>query len=212
VRRTDVSRRLVCTVHRAECSFEPGAILASDEVWSCATCGRRACARHSQVCIEDGQHYCDEHVLMLKGEPGKYACKAHVARCHVDMAAHRLGATAACPVCGRTTCRDHLRSCASCGRLVCVRDIGSGDRCVTCDRLMTTDDPPDNVIAAATVLFGERSLPRHWKTARDATHMIVDVDLGWTRHVVFTVLHDDNVASGGRTHSILGSAPLRTGA
>jgi len=210
VRRTDVSRRLVCTVHRAECSFEPGTILASDEVWACATCGRRACARHSQVCVEDGQRYCDEHVLMLKGEPGKYVCKSHVARCHVDMAAHRLGATSTCPVCGRTTCKDHLRSCASCGRRVCVRDLGSGDKCATCDRLTGTDDPPDNVIAAAAALVGERALPKHWKTARDATHVVVEVDLGWTRHIVFTVRHDDTVASGGRTHSILGSAPLRS--
>jgi len=76
--------------------------------------------------------------------------------------------------------------------------------------LTGTDDPPDNVIAAAAALVGERALPKHWKTARDATHVVVEVDLGWTRHIVFTVRHDDTVASGGRTHSILGSAPLRS--
>src|SRR5206468_12393674 len=43
LRRTDGSRRLVCAEHRDECAFEPGAILASDEMESCTSCGRAAC-------------------------------------------------------------------------------------------------------------------------------------------------------------------------
>lgn len=210
MRRSDESRRLVCTAHQAECSFEPGAIFASDEVWPCATCGRRGCGRHSHVCVEDGGRYCDEHALLLRGEDNVYACKAHVARCHVDMGAHRIGTTAPCPVCDRTTCKQHLRSCSSCGRQVCVRDfVAHGDHCTTCERLTTTGDPSDHVIAAAAALLGERPTPRRWKTSRDATHTIVEMDLGWTRRVVFLLRHGDTAASGGRSHSILGSSPLR---
>jgi hypothetical protein len=147
---------------------------------------------------------------MLRDEPGVYACTAHVTRCHVDMAPHRMSATIACPACGRATCRAHLRACGWCGRRVCVRDIGpGGDRCATCERLTVVDEPPDHVLTAAAALLSERRAPTHWKLARDAEHTVVELDLGWTRHLVFTVRHGDAVVGGGRSHSIVGATPLR---
>jgi hypothetical protein len=209
MRRTDGSRRLVCAEHRAECALEPGAMVASDEVGSCSACGRPACDEHSQTCVEDGQRYCHEHVLALRREPGVYACTAHAAVCHIDRAAYRLDQVVACPVCARSACTTHSGSCQSCGRVVCLRDLDARrGTCVTCARLTAIAEPPDHVIAAAVALLGPRQTPRHWKTARDAEHTVVQAELGWKRQVVFVVRHGDNVASGGKNHSMVRSKPL----
>ena len=68
-----------------------------------------------------------------------------------------------------------------------------------------TTDPPDSIIAAATALLGSRQRPREWKTARDASHTVVEVDLGWRRRMVFAVRHGDTVAKAGRSHSVTGT-------
>ena len=47
-----------------------------------------------------------------------------------------------------------------------------------------------------------------WKVSRDATHQIVELDLGWTRRVVFAVRHGDNTASLAVAHSALGTSVL----
>jgi hypothetical protein len=209
MRRSDGSRRLVCSEHLVECVFEPGAMLASDEVGPCASCGRAACDQHSHPCIEDGKRFCNEHLLMLRDKHGKYACMQHAATCHVDRGAYLIVDMVTCPVCGRATCKKHVRSCQSCGRTVCFHDIaGKKSRCATCSRLTATTAPSDAVIDAAVAVLGSRPTPKQWKTARDATHTVVELDLGWKRRVVFTVRHDDNVASGGRAHSITGSRPV----
>jgi hypothetical protein len=156
--------------------------------------------------VEDGQRYCEQDVAMLRNEPGTFACRTHHSICHVDQGAYRVGQTVECPVCGRSACKAHVRSCNWCGRAVCVRDLSAANgRCSTCMALRETDDPTDQLISAAAGLLGSRTAPKRWKVARDGGDTVVEVDLGWTRRVVFTVRHGDNVASGGRTHSVVRS-------
>ena len=209
LRRTDASRRLVCEAHRGECAFEPGAIFASDEVVACTACGEHACTRHSHACVEDGQHYCDKHAVVLRTEPGKFACRAHSTICHVDQSAYRLGATAECPICTKPTCKAHLHVCEWCGRAICVSDMNAmQSRCGTCATLRDVAEPPDRVVDAVASALESRTTPKRWRVARDATHTVVEVDLGWTRRAVFAVRHGDNVASVGRTHSAIRSKEL----
>jgi hypothetical protein len=213
LRRTDASRRLVCETHRDECAFDPGAIFASDEVAACTSCGRQGCNRHVHPCVEDGRAYCDSDAMMLGNAPGKFVCRAHAAICHVDQAAYRVGDTVDCPVCVRATCKTHLRRCTWCGRAVCVTDINAArGRCSTCDHLRDIADPPDPLIDAVASALRDGPRPKHWRAGRDATHTIVEVDLGWTRHAVLAVRHGDNVASVGQMHSALGSRKLNVGA
>jgi hypothetical protein len=205
LRRTDSSRRLVCETHREECAFEPGALFASDEVGACTSCGRQACHSHSHPCIEDGRLYCDQDALMLSKQPGKYVCRTHSSICHVDQRVYRLGETVNCPVCAKATCTSHLRTCSSCGRKVCVSDMHvAQSRCGTCAQLRDVAEPSDALIDAVVTALGARQTPKRWRTARDATHTLVEVDLGWTRRAVMAVRHGDNVADAGRAHSAIG--------
>ena len=80
---------------------------------------------------------------------------------------------------------------------------------MTCARLTAVAEPPDNLIAAAVALLGARQTPKHWKTARDAEHTVVEVGLGWKRQIVFVVRHGENVSSGGKTHSMVRSKSRR---
>ena len=209
LRRTDTSRRLVCETHCTECASEPGANFASDEVAACTSCGRQVCSKHSHPCVEDGRLYCDKDVLMLRREPGKFVCRAHSAICHVDQSAFRIGETADCPVCAKATCNAHLRNCSLCGRAVCVSDLNvAHGRCSTCTQLRDVAEPPDAVIDAVASALRDGHKPKRWRTARDATHTVVEVDLGWTRRAVLAVRHGENVASSGRAHSAIGSKKL----
>ena len=210
LRRTDRSRRLVCEAHRDECDFEPDAVFASDEVGACAACERRACGQHAHTCVEDGRRYCDKDSVMLRNEPGRFICRAHAAICHVDQGAYRVGETVECPVCARGTCKAHLRTCGWCGRSVCVSDMNvAHSRCTTCAQVREVAQPPDNLVRAVALSLEDRGTPKHWRIARDASHTIVELDLGWTRRVVLAVRHGDNVASAGRTHSAMTSKTLR---
>lgn len=209
LRRTDSSRRLVCETHSEECAFDPGAVFASDEVGACTSCGRKACSSHSHPCIEDGRLFCEKDALMLRNAPGKYVCRTHGTICHVDQGVYRLGETADCPVCARATCRSHLRTCNSCGRKVCVKDLDvAQSRCGTCAQLRDVAEPADALIDAVVTALGAPHTRKKWRTARDATHTLVEVDLGWTRRAVLAVRHGDNVADAGRTHSAVGSRDL----
>jgi hypothetical protein len=210
MRRTDGSRRLVCEAHRTQCVFEPGVVLAANEVTACGACGRPACTKHTHECAEDGRRYCHEHSYMLRGEPGKFACEEHAKICHLDRAAYRLDKVALCPACGRWACTAHRRACSWCGRSVCLGDFnGPRGRCSTCLSLTVTSDPPAAVVAAAVaVLAGTPS--SKWKIATDAEHTVVEVDIGWKRRVVFTVRHGDNASSGGKNHTLVGSKPFGT--
>lgn len=209
LRRTDSSRRLVCDTHRDECAFDPGAIFASDEVAACTSCGQQGCNRHSHPCVEDGRVYCDKHSAMLRSEPGKFVCRAHSTSCHVDQGTYRLGQTTDCPVCAQATCKSHLRTCGWCGRMVCVTDMNAAhSRCSTCAQVRDIAEPPDGLVTAVASALGDRATPKRWRAARDATHTVLELDLGWTRRMVLAVRHGENVASHGLTHSAIGSKKI----
>jgi hypothetical protein len=180
-------------------------MLASDEVTPCASCGRAACGDHSHECVEDGRRYCDEHLLRLRSEPGRFVCDEHGKVCHVDRNAHRASQASLCPVCAKWACNGHRRDCSWCGRSVCLHDFNTRKaRCVTCARLTATAEPPDHVIAAAAALLKDGAT-KEWRTARDAHHTVVEVTVGFKRRIVFVVRHGDNVASEARSHSMVGS-------
>ncbi|HKG94302.1 MAG TPA: hypothetical protein VKA84_20485, partial [Gemmatimonadaceae bacterium] len=214
VRRTDRSRRLVCEHDRASCAFEPNAVFARDEVGPCATCAAAACADHGGACVEDGRFHCAAHLVPLRDRAGERACAAHHSVCHVDGVAFSLAGTEDCPVCARRACARHRRDCVRCGRSVCAPDLdaAAGGLCRTCRQLAPLEDPDDLVLQAANAVLGEGARPKEWRLARDATHRVVELDLGWTRRVVFALRHGSETPEVVMRHSLLGSrrdAPRR---
>jgi hypothetical protein len=210
LRRLDRSRRLVCATHRATCAYEPDAILTSDEVGSCVTCGAAACDQHAAACVEDGGRHCRTHLSTLKDRPGAFACEAHRTVCHVDDVAFSLTGTSMCPVCQRRACAGHTKKCGNCGRSVCATDWqGGANRCATCDQLRAWNDPSDSALAAVIEVRGERPTAKEWRVARDATHLVIEITHRWTRRTVLSVRHGDNRAEHVMRHSALGSSRKR---
>ena len=210
LRRTDRTRRLVCERDRAVCVHERDAILAADEVVPCATCGRAACVTHTGLCTEDARRHCATHLSPLADRPGAAACEAHRTLCHVDGVAYSLVGTASCPVCERRACARHMRSCRTCGRMVCraeLEGVVMTDRCSTCRALKVTAEPSDAVLSAAIVANG--GVPpsvKEWRTAHDATHLVVEMGHGWTRRTVFAMRHGATEPETVMAHSALGSS------
>jgi hypothetical protein len=77
-------------------------------------------------------------------------------------------------------------------------------RCVTCTKLAPTYDPPDEVLAAAAALDGDRKV-KQWHVARDGARFVVQQDLGWTRRIVFSVPHGSSEAVRVLRHSLFGA-------
>lgn len=48
-----------------------------------------------------------------------------------------------------------------------------------------------------------------WKVARDATHLVIELALGWTRRTVLAVRHGEGKAERVVGHSALGSSVRR---
>jgi hypothetical protein len=95
--------------------------------------------------------------------------------------------------------------------MVCVTDMKAAhNRCSTCEQLRDVANPPDSLVDAVASALGEHHAPKRWRAARDATHTVVELDLGWTRRVVLAVRHGDNVASAGRTHSAISSSRIKS--
>ena len=93
--------------------------------------------------------------------------------------------------------------------MVCVADMNAAhSRCSSCATLRDIAEPSDALVAAVASALGDRSAPKRWRAARDATHTIVELDLGWTRRAVLAVRHGDTVASFGLTHSAIGSKKM----
>lgn len=207
LRRMDRSRRLACEQHQAACAYEPAAVFAVDEVFKCVSCGATACADHVATCAHDGAVHCRQHLAPLADQVGQSACDRHRATCHVDQKNYSLGAVVACPACARETCRDHLRTCAYCARAVCVADVETTTgRCSTCRRLSAPHPPLEDLSAAAVVANGATApTAKEWRSARDATSVVVDIDLGWSRHLVFTVGHGSQVPQTVMTHNLFRS-------
>jgi hypothetical protein len=71
-------------------------------------------------------------------------------------------------------------------------------------------EPGDDLIAAAMdANGGEPPSAKEWRTARDATHTVVELARGWMRRLVFTVRHGDQLAETVVTHSPFGSSRRR---
>jgi hypothetical protein len=205
LRRADRSRRLICETHRAQCGHEPHVIFASDEVTACGTCGTPTCDEHGGVCAGDGLRHCKRHLAKLNDTASEYGCERHRSVCHVDKRAFTLTGTATCPVCGLATCPAHTKECEWCGRHVCANDRRASKRCVTCEQLAPTTEPPDTILSAAVrANKGEPPRAKGWRTSRDATHTVVELDFGWTRKLVFTLRHGDVVPDATTRHSLLG--------
>jgi hypothetical protein len=83
-------------------------------------------------------------------------------------------------------------------------------RCGTCRQLAEVVDPSDAVVTASvTANGGEPPKVKSWKVARDATHEMAELDLGWSRRLVLAVRHGDNVPEAVVRHSLLGSTKKR---
>lgn len=209
LRRTDKSRRLVCERHRARCAHEPEAIYASDELAPCVTCGKLSCSVHSAECFEDKRRHCNTHLRPLLDTNGAYGCASHRRECHVDGQAYSLAGAEPCPICGKHACARHCAVCGYCGRHVCTTDLAHEPRrCSTCAQLVAVADPPADVVRAARAATGGGSGPRSaraWRMARDQTHVVVELDLGWSRRAVFTLRHGDAAPESVVRHSLVGS-------
>jgi hypothetical protein len=79
--------------------------------------------------------------------------------------------------------------------------------CATCAKLTDiTGDLPDEVIAAVAEARGDDdSRVKRWRSARDARHVVVELDLGWTRRLVLAVPHGGGPVESVVSHSLLGS-------
>ena len=209
LRRSDRSGRLACESHRASCADEPDSILASDEVRPCVTCQKQICDAHGGECVADGNRHCNHHLAALADAPGRRACEQHRTTCHVDGVTFSLTGTRPCPVCGKAACETHRVACGSCARQVCIRDL-ERERCLTCGRLEPVADPGDDLIQAALAANnGEPPKGKQWRTARDKAGTVVEIDLGWTRRLVFTIRHGELRPQTVVQHSLLGSKRLR---
>ena len=141
-------------------------------------------------------------------------CGEHRAACAEEPAAiFASDEVAACPVCGKDACAQHRAACGYCGRQVCTADLAQQSRrCATCAQLAAIADPPQEVVTAARGLTGRSGAPkasRAWRIARDRSHFVVELDLGWRRRTVFTLRHGDTVPESVMTHSLAGSKRRR---
>jgi hypothetical protein len=99
--------------------------------------------------------------------------------------------------------------CTNCARHVCARDIESG-KCATCGRLAETGDPANDLIEASLIANGgEPPKAKSWKVAQDASGKVAELDLGWTRRLVFSVLHGDVKPRTVVQHSLVGTKRMR---
>lgn len=210
LRRADKSRRLACQRHQVACAYDPNAVFAADEVGACAACSAISCPDHAAICSVDGARYCRSHLAPLADKGGAAACETHRSSCYVDGQSYSLGATQPCGICSQTTCKEHLRSCGYCARSICFKEFEmKGSRCSTCGRLGETDVPVEMMAAAIAANGGIPPKAKSWSVARDKTATVVDVDLGWSRHLVFTVRHGEEGPTTVVSHSLLGSKQNR---
>ena len=204
------SRRL-CTACVRYCEGGTNEPVGVDEVTQCASCSKSVCTAHQAVCVVDGQVHCSRH-LHRTDASRRLVCGEHRAACGEEPAAiFAADEVEACPVCGKDACAQHRAACGNCGRQVCTTDLAQQSpprRCATCTQLAAIADPPQEVVTAARGLTGRSGAPkasRAWRIARDRSHVVVELDLGWRRRTVFTLRHGDTVPESVVTHSLAGS-------
>jgi len=200
------SRRL-CTACVRYCEGGTNEPVGVDEVTQCASCSKSVCTAHQAVCVVDGQVHCSRH-LHRTDASRRLVCGEHRASCAEEPGAiFASDEVKGCPVCGKDICAQHRAACAYCGRQVCTADVDQQSRrCATCAQLAAVADPPEEVVTAARAVTGGASkVSRAWRIARDRTHLVVELDLGWRRRTVFTLRHGESVPESVVTHSLVGS-------
>ena len=200
------SRRL-CTACVRYCEGGTNEPVGVDEVTQCASCSKSVCTAHQAVCVVDGQVHCSRH-LHRTDASRRLVCGEHRASCAEEPGAiFASDEVEGCPVCGKDVCAQHRAACAYCGRQVCTADVDQQSRrCATCAQLAAVADPPEEVVTAARAVTGGASkVSRAWRIARDRTHLVVELDLGWRRRTVFTLRHGESVPESVVTHSLVGS-------
>jgi len=201
------SRRL-CTACLKYCEGGTNEPVGADEVTQCASCAKSVCTAHQAVCVVDGQVHCSRH-LRRTDTSRRLVCGRHRAGCVEEaMTLFASDEVEQCPVCGKDACAQHRAACGYCGRHVCTADLEQPSRrCATCAQLATIADPPEHVVTAARAVMGGGAprASRAWRIARDKSHLVVELDLGFRRKAVFTVRHGDQVPDSVVRHSLLGS-------
>ena len=205
------SRRL-CAACLKYCEGGTNEPVGVDEVTQCASCGKSVCTAHQAVCVVDGQVHCSRH-LRRTDTSRRLVCGRHRAGCVEEaMTLFASDEVEQCPVCGKDACAQHRVACGYCGRHVCTADLEQPSRrCATCAHLATIADPPEHVVTAARAVTGAGAgagapkVSRAWRIARDKSHLVVELDLGFRRKAVFTVRHGDKVPDSVVRHSLLGS-------
>jgi len=201
------SRRL-CTACLKYCEGGTNEPVGADEVTQCASCSKSVCTAHQAVCVVDGQVHCSRH-LRRTDTSRRLVCGRHRAGCVEEaMTLFASDEVEQCPVCGKDACAQHRAACGYCGRHVCTADLEQPSRrCATCAQLATIADPPEHVVTAARAVMGGGAprASRAWRIARDKSHLVVELDLGFRRKAVFTVRHGDQVPDSVVRHSLLGS-------
>jgi hypothetical protein len=201
------SRRL-CTACVRYCEGGTNEPVGVDEVTECASCGKSVCSAHQAVCVVDGQVHCSQH-LRRTDTSRRLVCARHRAGCVEEtMTLFASDEVEPCPVCGKDACARHRAACGYCGRQVCTADLQpQSRRCATCAQLAAIAEPPEAVITAARAVIGGGvpKASRAWRVARDRSHLVMELDLGLRRKVVFTLRHGDSVPDSVVNHSLLGS-------
>jgi len=196
------SRRL-CAACLKYCEGGTNEPVGVDEVTQCASCGRSVCTAHQAVCVVDGQVHCSPH-LRRTDQSRRLVCARHRAACaHEPAALFASDEVGACPICGKGVCESHRAACAHCGRSVCTADLNvESRRCATCAQLAAVNDLPPAVVAAVLAATGSGPKPtRRWRLARDRSHVVVELDLGWKQTAVVTLRQGDTVPDGVVKHS-----------
>ncbi len=202
-------KRRLCAACLRRCEGGGDERVGVDEVAQCASCGKTVCTAHQAACAVDGQVHCSLH-LRRTATSRRLVCGRHRATCAEEQAVlFAADEVEVCPVCGKSVCASHRATCTYCGRRVCTADLRrQGRRCATCSQLAAATDPPESIIAAALAATGRRSAPgseRRWRMARDRSHLVVELDLGWKQKAVFTVRHGESAPDTVVKHSLLKS-------
>ena len=199
------SRRL-CAECLRHCEGGANEPVGADEVTECASCGKPVCTAHASQCAVDGHVHCSQH-LRRTDRSHRVVCTRHRVACTLEpMAVFASDELQACPVCGKGTCIEHRAVCSHCGRQVCMADLQQeSGHCATCAQLATTPEPPLEAVTAARVVTGRAPRSSRWRVARDRTHLVVELDLGFRRKAVVTMRHGGDAPESVVQHSLLGS-------
>ncbi|MCC6317308.1 MAG: hypothetical protein IT361_06395 [Gemmatimonadaceae bacterium] len=95
---------------------------------------------------------------------------------------------------------------------MCTSDFhpSSPATCATCNKLIEATDISNQVLAAVDeARGGDDGRVKGWRTSRDARHVIVQLDLGWTRRLVVAVPHGGGEPEAIVKHSIFGSTKIK---